>query len=68
MAARKQDHDLEMLDRELDDLPAELCWREWMNRIEVVLFASSNPVERDALQLVVRKGANVDLLINDIQA
>ncbi|HDZ73652.1 MAG TPA: segregation and condensation protein B, partial [Aurantimonas coralicida] len=34
MAVRKQDEDLEVLDRELDDLPVELRWREWMNRIE----------------------------------
>ncbi|WP_341236005.1 SMC-Scp complex subunit ScpB [uncultured Sulfitobacter sp.] len=65
---RKQVHDVEVLDRELDDLPAELRWREWMNRIEAVIFASSKPVERDALLLVVGKGANIDLLISDIKA
>ena len=68
MAARKQNEDLEVLDRELDDLPTELRWREWMNRIEAVIFASSKPVEREALLLVVGKGANIDLLIDDIQA
>lgn len=67
-AARKLDHNNEMLDRELDDLPAELRWREWMNRIEAVIFASSKPMERDALLLVVGKSANIDLLIADIQA
>lgn len=68
MVARKQDHNLEVLDRELDDLPTELRWREWMNRIEAVVFASSKPVKREALLLVVGKDANVDLLIDDIQA
>lgn len=68
VAARKQDHELEMLDLELDDLPDELRWREWMNRIEAVIFASSKPIEREALLLVVGKGANIDLLIDDIQA
>ncbi len=32
------------LDRDLDDLPPELRWREWMRRIEAVLFASAAPV------------------------
>ena len=67
-AARKLDHDNEMLDVELEDLPAELRWREWMNRIEAVIFASSKPVEREDLQRVVGKSANIDLLIEDIQA
>jgi segregation and condensation protein B len=67
VAARKQDHEQVVLDRELDDLPDELRWREWMNRIEAVIFASSKPVEREALLLVVGKGANIDLLIEDIQ-
>lgn len=69
VAARKRDDtEAEMLDVELEDLPAELRWREWMNRIEAVIFASSKPVERDALSLVVGKGASLDLLIEDIQA
>ena len=68
MAARKQEDALEVLDRELDDLPAELRWREWMNRIEAVIFSSRKSVERDALLLVVGQGANIDLLIADIQA
>ena len=68
MAARKPNDDLEVLDRELDDLPTDLRWREWMNRIEAVIFASSKPVEREALLLVVGQGANIDFLIADIQA
>lgn len=67
-AARKLDHATEILDRELEDLPVALRWREWMNRIEAVIFASSKPVGREDLLKVVGKGANVDLLIDDIQA
>ena len=55
-------------DRELDDLPPELRWREWMGRIEAVLFASASPVGREDLARVVGQGASVELLIEDIQA
>ncbi len=67
-AARKQDEAVEVLDLELDDLPDELRWREWMNRIEAVIFASAAPVERVALQRVVGRNANIDLLIEDVRA
>ena len=68
VAARKLDDELEVLDVELDDLPAELKWREWMNRIEAVIFASASVVPRDMLQKVIGKTANINLLIEDIQA
>ena len=54
------------LDRELADLPPDMRWREWMRRIEAVLFASANPVARDHLVRVVGQGASVDLLIEDL--
>lgn len=57
-----------LLDRELEDLPADMRWREWMNRIEAVIFASATVVDRAMLQKVVGQGANIDLLIADIQA
>ncbi len=57
-----------VLDRDLDDLPPELRWREWMGRIEAVLFASAAPVSREDLTRVVGQGASVELLIADIQA
>ena len=47
------------LDRELADLPPELRWREWMRRIEAVLFASASPVPREDLVRVVGPGASV---------
>ena len=54
------------LDRELAALPPELRWREWMRRIEAVLFASTTPVAREDLARIVGLGASVDLLIEDL--
>ncbi|TDT72675.1 segregation and condensation protein B [Litoreibacter halocynthiae] len=65
MAKRHADTEL---DRDLEDLPAELRWREWMRRIEAVLFASASPVPREDLVRVVGQGASVDLLIEDLMA
>ncbi|MGA0543453.1 SMC-Scp complex subunit ScpB [Neotabrizicola sp. VNH66] len=56
------------LDRELTDLPKELRWREWMRRIEAVLFASASPVPRADLARIVGQGASVDLLVEDLAA
>ena len=56
------------LDRELDDLPPELRWREWMRRVEAVLFASASPVAREDLARVVGQGVSVDLLVEDLAA
>lgn len=55
-----------VFDRDLADLPADLRWREWLRRIEAVLFASASPVARDDLARVVGPGASVDLLIEDL--
>jgi segregation and condensation protein B len=55
-------------DRELDDLPPELRWREWMVRIEAVIFASASPVSREDVARVVGKAVSVDLLIDDLAA
>jgi segregation and condensation protein B len=54
------------LDRDLADLPPDLRWREWLRRIEAVLFASASPVARADLSRVVGQGASVDLLIEDL--
>jgi segregation and condensation protein B len=66
--SRDRARDLSELDRELTDLPAELRWREWMRRIEAVLFASASPVPREDLARVVGQGASVDLLVEDLAA
>lgn len=54
------------LDTELEDLPPELRWREWMGRIEAVIFASASPVSREDLARVVGQGVSVDLLVEDV--
>lgn len=56
------------IDRALVDLPPELRWREWMRRIEAVLFASASPVPREDLARVVGQGVSVDLLVADLSA
>jgi segregation and condensation protein B len=56
------------LDRELADLPPALRWREWMRRIEAVLFASARPAPRQALARVVGSGASVEALVADLRA
>jgi segregation and condensation protein B len=56
------------LDRDLADLPPDLRWREWLHRIEAVLFASAAPVAREDLARVVGQGVSVDLLIEDLAA
>ncbi len=63
-----RDRSVSDLDRELADLPLDLRWREWMRRIEAVLFASATPVPRRELARVVGQGASVDLLIADLAA
>jgi segregation and condensation protein B len=55
------------LDLELEDLPAELRWREWMGRVEAVIFASPQPVTREVLARVIGKACSLDLIIDDIR-
>jgi len=57
----------ELFDRELADLPADLRWREWMGRVEAVIFASPQPVTREMLARVVGSTCSLDLLIDDIR-
>ncbi|MCP1167314.1 SMC-Scp complex subunit ScpB [Limimaricola litoreus] len=59
---------MDMIDRELAELPPELRWREWMRRVEAVLFASARPVPRADLGRVVGQGAALDLLLDDLAA
>jgi segregation and condensation protein B len=55
-------------DRELADLPAPLRWREYMMRVEAVIFAASQPVSRETLAAVIGRDCHLDLLIADIRA
>ncbi|WMT92527.1 SMC-Scp complex subunit ScpB [Pelagibacterium sp. H642] len=61
--SRKQ---AELLDVELEGLPPELRWREWMARVEAVIFAAPEPVTREFLARIVGKTCSIDLLIEDI--
>ncbi|WLS00564.1 SMC-Scp complex subunit ScpB (plasmid) [Shinella sumterensis] len=42
-------------------------WREWMLRVEAVIFAAAEPVGRETLARVVGKDCSIDLLIDDLQ-
>ncbi|VVS97684.1 Segregation and condensation protein B [Hoeflea sp. EC-HK425] len=64
---RTKDASERLLDRELVDLPPELRWREWMLRVEAVIFAAAEPVGRETLARVVGKDCSIDLLIDDLQ-
>ncbi len=55
------------LDRELEDLPTPARWREWMGRVEAVIFASNQPALREDLARVVGKACNLELIIDDIR-
>lgn len=61
---RSNDH---LFDRELDHLPPEARWREWMHRVEATIFAASEPVGRETLARIVGKSCSIDLLIDDIR-
>ncbi len=58
----------EVLDTELTELPQALRWREWMARVEAVLFASAEPVPRAVLSRIVGRNCALDLLMEDIAA
>lgn len=62
----KERHQEVLYDRELEDLPPEMRWREWMVRVEAVIFASAEPVNRETLARVVGKDCSIDLLIDDL--
>lgn len=54
-------------DAELADLPQEMRWREWMGRVEAAVFASAEPVPREALSRLVGRDCVLDDLIADIR-
>jgi segregation and condensation protein B len=58
----------EWFDTDLTELPDELRWRQWMGRVEAVIFASPKPVSREVLARVVGQDCNLDLIIDDIRA
>ncbi|MCJ7997488.1 SMC-Scp complex subunit ScpB [Rhizobium cremeum] len=66
-STKKIPQDDVLYDRELEDLPPELRWREWMLRVEAVIFASAEPVTRETLARVVGKDCSIDLIIDDLR-
>ncbi|HML45091.1 SMC-Scp complex subunit ScpB [Xanthobacter autotrophicus] len=56
-----------VLDTELAELPPELRWREWVARVEAVIFAAPGSVERETLARVVGRDCNIELVIDDIR-
>ncbi|MUZ65036.1 SMC-Scp complex subunit ScpB [Agrobacterium vitis] len=57
----------QLYDRELDQFPPEMRWREWMLRVEAVIFAAAEPVSRETLARVVGKDCSIDLLVDDLR-
>ena len=57
----------EHFDRDLADLPHDLRRREFMGRIEAVLFAYPGSVPREDLLRVVASDCSIDQLIDDIR-
>jgi segregation and condensation protein B len=51
-------------DRDLRDLPAPLRRREFMMRIEAVIFASGEPVKREVLASIIGDDCNLDELLS----
>ena len=66
-AAGRDGVGLDRLDLDLEDLPAPARWREWMSRVEAVIFACAKPVSREQLARVVGKACNLELIIDDIR-
>ncbi|TIQ34013.1 MAG: SMC-Scp complex subunit ScpB [Mesorhizobium sp.] len=66
-ARRKPNEQPALLDTELEHLPPELRWREWMGRVEAVIFAANEPVTRSVLARVVGRNCNIELIIDDIR-
>ncbi len=67
MGRPKKRESYDDLDPFLTDLPEAARWREWMGRVEAVIFAARNPVPREALARLVGSSCNLDDLIADIR-
>lgn len=53
-------------DQDLGELPDGARWREWMGRVEAAIFASRDPVPREALAKLVGRDCKLDDLLADI--
>ena len=65
--ARGKSKSAKSFDRELTDLPNPLRRREFMMRIEAVLFASPRPVSRETFSSLIGGDCHLDQLIADIR-
>ncbi|CAH1691466.1 Segregation and condensation protein B [Hyphomicrobiales bacterium] len=52
---------------ELAALSPDLRWREWVGRVEAVIFASPMPVTHEILARLVGHGCNIVQIIDDIR-
>jgi chromosome segregation and condensation protein ScpB len=66
MARPKRREEETLFDPDLGELPDGARWREWMGRVEAAIFASREPVAREALARLVGPRCNLDELIADI--
>jgi segregation and condensation protein B len=57
-----------MLDVELADLPREMRRRQFLGRIEAVVFPAPAPVKRETLARVIGTDCNIDEFIDDLRA
>jgi segregation and condensation protein B len=62
---KKRDHEA-LFDPDLTELPDGARWREWMGRVEAAIFASRDPVPREALAKLVGDACRLDDLLRDI--
>jgi segregation and condensation protein B len=67
MARRAKTKETTDYDRELADLPPPLRRREFMMRVEAVIFAASRPVRRETLAPLIGGDCSIDQLIVDIR-
>jgi segregation and condensation protein B len=68
MARRTKQTEDRSFDRELVQLPEPLRRREWMMRVEAVIFAAAKPVTREVLEPLVGRACQLDQIIDDIRA
>jgi len=64
---RRKGSEASAFDKELAHTSPAARWREWMMRVEAVIFASVEPVSRETLAQVVGSGCSIDLLIDDLR-
>ena len=62
---KRREHE-PLFDPDLAEIPEGARWREWMGRVEAAIFASREPVAREALARLVGPRCNLDDLLKDI--